>query len=78
MQKTTTTKNSAHSRIEKYIQIFVTVEEKVLSLGKFSIIATGGQGALPSILVYKNYVFGTSCKVKKTDNGAKRNNNLQS
>ena len=32
--------------MEKYIQIFVTVEEKVLSLGKFSVIATGGQGDL--------------------------------
>ena len=40
------TKNYAHSRIEKYIQIFVTVEEKVLSLGKFRVIATGGQGGL--------------------------------
>ena len=46
MQKKTTTKNSAHSRIKKYIQIFVTVEEKVLSLGKFRVIATGGQGGL--------------------------------
>ena len=60
------------------MQIFVTVEEKVFSLGKFSAVATGGRGALPSILVTKNAFFGTSCKVKKTDNDARRYSTIQS
>ena len=34
------------------MQILVTVEEKVLLLGKFSAVATGGQGGLTLILVY--------------------------
>ena len=34
---------------DRKIQIFVTMEEKILSLGKFSAVATGAKGALPSI-----------------------------
>ena len=34
------------------MQIFVTAEEKVFSLGKFNVIATAARGALLSILVY--------------------------
>ena len=44
--KKTTTNNYAQLRIEKYIQIFVRMEEKVLSLGKFSAVVTGGQKGL--------------------------------
>ena len=60
------------------MQIFVTVEEKVLSLGKFSAVATRDRGALPSFWLMKNTFFGTSCTVKKTNNDAKSNNNIQS
>ena len=61
------------------MQIFVTLEEKVLLLGKFSAVATGGQGGTcPPSWFTKNTVFGASCKGKKTDNDAKRNNNIQS
>ena len=60
------------------MHIFVTVEEKVLSLGKFSAVAAGAKGALPSFWLTKNTFFGTSCEVKKTNNDAKSNNNIQS
>ena len=53
------------------------MEEKVLSLGKCSAVAMGGPGG-PLFWVTKNTFFGTSSNDKKTDNDAKRNNNIQS
>ena len=58
------------------MQIFVTMEEKVLFPGKFSAVALGGLA--PPFWFTKNTIFGTSCTDKKTDNDAKRNNNVQS
>ena len=61
------------------MQIFVAVEEKVLSRGKFSAVATGGQGGPCSLSWFtKNTFFGASCKVKKADKDAKRNNYVYS
>ena len=48
------------------------VEEKVLSLGKFSAVAAVARwGPYPPFWFTKNTFFGTPCKVKKTDNDAK-------
>ena len=49
------------------------MEEKVLSLGKFSDVATGARRALPPFLFNKNAVFGTLYNDKKSDNDVKRN-----
>ena len=47
------------------MQILVSMEEKVLSLGKFSAVATGGKGGpYPPSWFTENTFFGTSCKVK--------------
>ena len=58
MQKKTTTKNYAQSRIEKLIQFFVMMEEKVLMLGKFSAVAARGQGGfgLRKIILCERHV----------------------
>ena len=48
-----------------------TMEEKVLSLGKFSAVATGSKGALLPFWFTKNAFFETSCNDKKTDDDAK-------
>ena len=54
------------------------MEEKVLSLDKFSAVASGGLESLaPPFWFTKKKLFGTSCNDKKTDNDAKRNNDIQ-
>ena len=51
------------------------MEEKVLSLGKFSVVSKGDLAS--QFWFTENTFFGTSSNDKKTDNGAKRNNNIQ-
>ena len=52
------------------------MEEKVLSLGKFSPVTMRGHGALPPFWFTENTCFGTSCNDKKPDNDAKRNDTV--
>ena len=60
------------------MQIFAAMEEKVLSLEKFSAVTTGGRRDLTPFWLTKNAFFRTSCNDKKTDNDAKTKNNIQS